>query len=965
MADREALNAQLLDVADRDISRAELEAQLLDVADRRKSRAELEAELRALAAKLTAREKSREKSNAYRSVAQFAGALVDIPLGIAKVAGELERYTPPGLIARAAGYPTPLEATREFLNVPSTQEIRKKIPFISQHDPQIGGERMGEIAGYAAGLAMPMGAFAATVGKAPAIAGRVRTFAQNIVSDIGQTYKAGKKRFIAKETGLGFTAAVGGLAAQQEFPDTLGARFAGEILGGMAPSLAYKAGVSTAKTLGNMSLYLPTVRWLVKHGKNIGRQVIEATSIKGTAKRVKQRFERAGLDPVVAKAGLKEDVLAGLTPAQQSNVPSLLSLEKAVINSSEKLTLQADNQISSMNELIRNSLKEIQPGSPLKTEETFSIMQQHLEKLLDTRVGIAAQKTNERLSRLAPQSSPETVNRIATKEIDAAFAAGKVQENELYSFVNEAAQVPTDSARSTLSQLIKETGKPQQRDIPAYVKGYLLNNKKQGGLGTITTVLDLRALQSRLRETARIARKENHMNKARISDAIGNAIIDDLARTEGGGEAVRLAVSFSKHMKERFSRGSIGQLRGFAKEGGRITPEGLSLDFLIGRTAGKARQGYDEIIKAFDSPEAPDPVGVKTAVNDWVMNRFFRSPAIENGNINPNKARMFLHRNEELLNRLPEVTKEIKEAIDLGDITALRERQMSRVKFDDPKVSKATMFIKKGPEKAFQEVLSSKNPATEMQKLVALSKKDPTGEALKGLKSSFMDHAIKNASESALDLGGLPYISGIKLKNFFNNNSTQKSAKRLFADDPSALKRIKKIINTAVRMDKARRAKPAKEGIIGDVPGMIAQNIAALLGATVGRFSGIAVGSGATLQYPSRFSSAFQKLLGAGVSDPAKRLITDAVNNKELFESILDIKIPKTPKEVTKFKKRLGVWVNAVLLEHGGEFIDAFEESEPSQPQELQEQEQEPQPPRRNPDDKRQFKSIADNGQAL
>jgi hypothetical protein len=609
-----------------------------------------------------------------------------------------------------------------------------------------------------------------------------------------------------------------------------------------------------------------------------------------------------------------------------------------------------------MNQMIRDSLEDIQTGEPLKTEEAFAASQQYFKALLDSRINIAAQRTNEKLSQIAPKTSPETVNRIASKEIEEAFSAAKRQENELYDLIPMEALAPTDATRSTLQEIIKETSSAQRGDIPAVAKRLLLDDRVDGGLGSITSIKELRGLQSKLRELARVSRSAKNFNKARIADNIANSITEDLSKTMGGEEvveAVQLAVAFSKQMRDRFSKGTIGQLRGFTKEGGAKIPEGLSLDYLLGKTAGKARESYDDIIKAFDSPEAPDPEGVKTAVNDWLLNRFFRSPAIEKGIINPDKANTFLLRNEELLKRLPETKGQIEEAINLGNITALRERQKSRVKFNDPKISKATMFIHKGPEKAFNSVFSSKNPATEMQKLVNLAKKDYTGSALKGLKASFVDNVIKNASETALDIGGLPFLSGKKLSNIFDNDITQKVLKRLFADDLGALNRFDKIVNTAVKLEGARTAKEVKEGIIGDVPGFIAQNLAAVMGAAYGRRVGRALGAGGTVQIPGRFSSAFQKLLAGGVADPAQRLLSDAIQDEKLFRDLLNIKIPPKGPVAEKFKKRLGAWVNAVLLEQGSDYYEENRPQEAQPPQSLPPGNIEPQndiqPPQRQP----------------
>ena len=263
-----------------------------------------------------------------------------------------------------------------------------------------------------------------------------------------------------------------------------------------------------------------------------------------------------------------------------------------------------------------------------------------------------------------------------------------------------------------------------------------------------------------------------------------------------------------------------------------------------------------------------------------------------------------------------------------GGLRDLKESQKNLANFGNPRVSKATMFIEKGPEKAFDTVLQSRSPVKEMNKLMAMAKRDQTGEALDGLKAAFNNMLLKRSELSMSDKSGDAFVSGQKFFNLINDKNTQLALKTLYRDDPGAINRLTIIARTAKRMDAARNAKQSVEGVLGDGPGKTATALAGVMGATFGRQFASLTGGG-TVQVPGIFANRFRDMLNAGVVDPAKRLIIDAMQDEQLFKHTLNIRI-KGDELPPKTRKVFNAWVNAVMVEHGKSLVSEEQQPTPS-----------------------------------
>ena len=783
----------------------------------------------------------------------------------------------------------------------------------------VGGPVLGRLTGLAnAPAALP----AST--KLPLLS-RVFRGGKKFISEAGETFKRHPVVSTAIETGLGFSAGLGGGFASEAFPDSAAARFTGEVAGGVLPAVTPTAIV--IRVAGGLRSMVNKARhpFTASGGEIRAKGRVDRAVPTGEQGKVLSELDTpTTIDPATGQPVL--------TLAQRTGDENLLSLERSIIESTETLTREAGEQIANANAVIQKSLDDIGTSPIASTIEDFEAARNYLSNLLDTRMKLAAQRTNERLRDFGPNLTREQANLIAREEIDAALAAAKTQEKQLFDLLDPDSVVPFGNALSTLKRFQSELGKAQQKDIAPVAK---IIQTLQGDFGTKirgveridvpaktkTTLKELRAVQSELRQVARNARSgdNKNLNMARIADDIADSITDDIALIEGGPEvaaAVDSAISFSRNLNTRFRQGAVGKILGRDVTGAPRVKPGLTLEQSIGLPDVKAREGLDDLFKAFDSPEAPSSKILIDSTEDYLRTKFLKE-AVRNDQLNVQSAEKFLEKNQEILSRLPNLVRQIDEVIESGKTTAIKERQRSRVILDDYKVSKSAMLIGKGPVETFRQTARMKPQAAakEMQLLINKAAKDQTGESLEGLKSGFMEFLTAGAKGKSRDVKGNPFLSGFAIKDAMDNPTTKAMMKKLYSKEE--LKRIDVIVKDLINLEKGRGVQASAEGIIGDKPSKILETIAGVAGAAVGRKVAILTGGG-TVQTPGILASRFRELTAAGVSDPAGRLLRDIIKDEELFKAL--IKLELTPEgELSKAAvRRLNVWAFSVLAEYGG-----------------------------------------------
>lgn len=786
---------------------------------------------------------------------------------------------------------------------PTTQQISESTRGVATEEPETFPGRIGRVGGAAAGTAVPIGGAASTVSRSTATGGsflrRLGRGTRNVVAGSGQAFRERPARFVAGEAGFGGIAGATGLAAERTFPDSDAARLTGELLGPVgfqaAPARLLAKGAIRAKNI------VQAPRTAVGARRRAARRAGEAPTPGERARSIENLDRPTTIDPETGQPAL--------TPAQRTESPTLLSLERSVIDSSEGLQREADEQIARANQVIQQSARETGEGG------TVEDAQGYLSSLLDTRLRVAARRTDTRIGQLGRGASREDANRIAREELEKAHEAARKQEKELFGQVDPDTPVPSTNAQSALDRWRSELGKAQRKNIPGEARR-LLSASSKDFLGDTTNIRELRSLQSEMREVARRARSNDRFQQAAIADDIADSITDDLSGAGEQSEALQVAVDFSRNFKQRFRRGAVGRLFGREASGGARVREGETLERTIGGGGPGEREALDELRTALTDPEVSRLTGTDAerfneAAADFVRRRFLER-ARQGGQFSPDRARAFVRDNEQLLSRMPGVRDELNDAIRSGRAEGVVRRSMEG---SDPKVSRTTLFIRKGPQKAFSEI-ADESPARagrQAQLLLNRARKDPTRKAVAGLKSGYVDFIMQ--PESVRDVTGQPFVSGFKMREMRQRPSVQAAEKRLLSE--AERKRLDVIERDLIRLERARQAKPSAQGVIGDKPSRVVETVAGIAGAAAGRHSAANVGVGGTVQIPGIMANRFRELVAAGVQDPAERLMRDAVRDEGLFRELLQARVGANGELPTKAANRLNAWVAGVLAENG------------------------------------------------
>ena len=282
------------------------------------------------------------------------------------------------------------------------------------------------------------------------------------------------------------------------------------------------------------------------------------------ADRAAKRIRQAIPDPegFVLKSKTGADVLdnAPLTAGEKYEIPELLSLEKAIINSSEDLTFQNQSRFDTINKVVRSEMEDIIPDRELRPEEATA----YLDNLLDERIRIAGVRADEALSGVSTTRGRGDANLAARDALEGAYTDALKQEKVFWSQVPETAPVTPDNAITVLKDRL--TGVLDNRvakalqDVPQVVKTFLgrVNKKGEfigGKLSKGGTLKELQSLRSEMLREIRAERAKDAPDRSKISllNDIQESLLSDMDIP--GGDSIKLALDFSKSVNTKFRQG--------------------------------------------------------------------------------------------------------------------------------------------------------------------------------------------------------------------------------------------------------------------------------------------------------------------------------------------------------------------------------------------------------------------------
>ncbi|KKK70020.1 hypothetical protein LCGC14_2928180, partial [marine sediment metagenome] len=372
--------------------------------------------------------------------------------------------------------------------------------------------------------------------------------------------------------------------------------------------------------------------------------------------------------------------------------------------------------------------------------------------------------------------------------------------------IPERTQVDLPATRQAYADdLAKRNEASDPNDIPDFVKKFLGKDGLFEQPQEIRTVLTFRG---RLLDEIAAARTTGGLTreKKRLLNALQTSIIDkDLSALAGQVDdetkaAVDLARQYSVDFNDRFTRGPVADLLGRTRDRGVRTAEGLTLEVSVGRGGPVGREEVDALVGAMEF--SGDLPAMQTAIEVYLKDAFKRK-AVEGGRILKNQAKAFMKQFDDVLDRYPELKQDFEGAIQADNAAILAERRLANVTkgLDDPRVSRAAIFLKAPVDKELDAVMRSNNPAITMKELVNQAGRDPSGQALEGLKTGFGDWLLRNAQSGVADANGEFFVSGKRLMKLLRTPQVEKSMLPLLNGRERG--RLMRAARTAVQLENA------------------------------------------------------------------------------------------------------------------------------------------------------------------
>lgn len=755
--------------------------------------------------------------------------------------------------------------------------------------PTTLGANIAEGVGSAAAGLLPMGGAMKGLSLMDGLAGAV---GENALSSVA----AHPLATTASDLAAGAYSGVGGAIAESAYPNNAPAKSIGQILGGAAsilsPSqLAMRAGNAGAGAL---------------------KKAILPFTDSGATVRASDRLASLVPDAGAAANMLDESTIVPLTPAQKIGDPRLLALQNAVTSKDPHIdqAIQQTNEtnIGTLNDEISNIRGK---GNINDAQQYLGSRQEKLAGLLDERLRIAKENTDQAVSKIAPEMRSSQASVVARGELESALSDARVQEKQLWSKIPDNVLVDKNNTVDAYNQILKDTPRAQQEDIPKSLMMKVLNAPDESSVRIYNSrgepmigdnvpvterVSELQGLRSKLLEGSRQARADGNYNSARIHDNLADAVLNDIGaapeRVQGEvGQKIRDALDFSRQLNEKFTRGEVGRVLGTTRQGGdRVAPE-LTLSSVMGGGKVKGDVGLQNMLDAADSPE------LRGSVENYLKDQL-SGIATKDGVINSSAAKKFMNDNVDILEKFPDLKETIQSAADSSDkfiAKTARTKQIQKVLVTDSK-NDVSKFINSPIDKEFDMIIGSRDPAGFAADLKNRVAKDPTKAAAQGLKGSAIDYVIRRSAKNG-------ELHGESLLNNLNNNPKMTSAlgQVLTPEEMQRLRRIGgelKAIQTTSNKDIG--------GVINDIPSKLIETPLRILAARTGAQFGKGT-SGASLLTSNLFSKAAKDYVGNWTNDKAHNLLTQAVQDPQLMKALLTNTSTKAGQKIAA--QKLEAWL--------------------------------------------------------
>jgi len=570
---------------------------------------------------------------------------------------------------------------------------------------------------------------------------------------------------------------------------------------------------------------------------------------------------------------IKGDNPLGLTPAQQTDDPMMLSIEQLAARNDQALRARLEAREKAGRAAAVDEVSV--PGDIDDTRAFFEENRRKFATELRKKASDAIKRAQAGVDAVGQPLRTEEENALAVSEqIRFALDDAKMQEAELWAAIPKGETVGTGVSRAFVADIVAKTPRAQQNDIPNILRTLLFD---EGGFQDVETVSEMHGLYSELRRIARsaVAGNDKNNNLARIANGAADAILEDLGAVDGlttVGRQINKARAFSAEMHATFDQGEVGRLLKKTLDGDLSVAPELSLQRTVARPGVAGSTAARDIEKA-----AP---GSERYIGDFLKQQFRDAVSSPSGEFTSKNAQAFLRRNQPLLDRYPLLKGDIADAVkERDDAAAFAARIEARLgSLQKARLSAGAALLDGPPSQAIKAFTSAQNPVRAARLLASEAAKDKTGAALSGLKSLLSAELIKKPTGEGIEAA----LSDPKLKAAF---------RVIFS--PEEISRMRTIGRELAKLDQSAVAAPSiGSSLSGASANKVLEYAARIVAARHGADLG---GNGAaSLQTAQMASSRMKEIMGRLTADRASQMLADAVEDPELFRSLLsDIRKPK------------------------------------------------------------------------
>lgn len=747
-----------------------------------------------------------------------------------------------------------LGSEKPFLGTESLTEIAGEAGAVNVGLPETRAERVGRVMGSAVpGVGIIGGLAKGTAMTAPILQG----------------FRAAPGTFAATEGIAATGSAIGGEIGREQGP-------VGEVIGQIV------GGIAAPQTLSTVAK-LPTFRLASKVSRPFRKE--GATNVAGEV--VQRGVQDRDLTISLAESA---DLIPGekLTLGGKAASSRLLSLEKAV---AKKLPEVADDMArneAETNLAIRKALETA--GDVDNTVAFFEAQKFRVQNALNARMAAAVTKMDESVSKLSPKASRADASRIISRELEDALKDARIQEKDIWNSLDGTQKIGLPATRKAFDDFItKET------PLPSFVRSSLKGKKLPDGTRKtkIMDFKDVRELRSKILRVQNSFRAQGNAEEAFVLGQINKGILEDISGSNLGPDFSN-AVTYSRQLNDKFTRGPVGSVLRFSSRGGRAVSPELVAEDLLSTTAPKASQAVRATRNAVGSNEA-----LEDALAESMKRKLFK----DNGEFDATAARSFVESKGELLDEFPGLKNQIVNASD--DVVA-RQGLESRIAnaqtgLLDKRRSAAAIVLGANPDKRLNAILVNPKRKIMLAQAVRVSKKDPA--AFEGLQDAYNKELFKRGQTAREDAFSNKVLSGRSMRTFFNETKDDILASGLYTKQD--LTRLNRIINTAERLEKQIIARPESAQIIASDASLIEDFIVRVIGANIGaKFAG---GTGAPLVAAQAGSRVTRTLVEKLPFDRVTQVLGEAVKNPALMKDLMTR--PTNFQAKREGLKRLNAWI--------------------------------------------------------